>query len=384
MKILISACASDNGRSGIGQYMKAILRELSIAEETSMQWIVYCESGSKQYLDGKDTRMTFREVHPFWTHPLTNLIWHFLLLPFLALWEKSDMVLFLAANRRLSYIPNVPTLGVVHDLSQLHVKGKYDRFRTFYVLSILPFFMRRLNKIVAVSSATAQDLHQHVGLPIARIAVIFNGAELNKFADAQKKPTSLPSVLRERPYILYTARLEHPGKNHITLIEAFAKLKKNDPRNLMLVLAGSDWNGEDIIKQKIQSLGLENDCLLTGFVANEDLPSLTANASVFAFPSLYEGFGIPLLEAMAAGTPICAANTSSLPEVLGNCGLLFNPTSSTDMSHSLNMLLENSHLCAEFIDRGEKRAAKFSWRTSASKLFNECHRLVLLESSEAK
>jgi glycosyltransferase involved in cell wall biosynthesis len=142
------------------------------------------------------------------------------------------------------------------------------------------------------------------------------------------------------------------------------------------VLAGSPWNGADVIDASITQLGLSDDVILTGFVENHLLPELYAAAEVFVFPSLFEGFGIPLLEAMAAGTPVCAANVSSIPEVVGDAALLFDPREPDDIARQLERLLHDTALRQQLVACGRQRAQLFSWDDAASGVLAQCYEAV--------
>lgn len=372
MKVLISACAADNGLSGIGHYIDSIVTHLAADPSLQEHYIVYVE-GRDTFLDDiEDSRFEVRKLSSMFSSVGGNILWHFLMLPIIVLWSRVSVVIFLAANRRLGFVPGVKTIGVVHDLSQLHIVGKYDRFRTFYVLKLLPILMRQLSQVIAVSHSTAKDIRSYVKVPNAKISVIHNGADLQRFANpAVETQDQEPSdgllednpVLAKygitKPYIIYTARLEYPGKNHVRLIEAFCKLRKNC--DVQLVLTGAQWKGSEPIIDKIDALDLGSAIVVTGFVPSEELPTLIQQAALFAFPSLYEGFGIPLLESMAAGTAVCAANVSSLPEVLGEAGLLFDPNDSDDMARVMQCILQNSEIRDDLIEKGYERSATFTW-----------------------
>ncbi len=380
MKILISACATDNGKSGIGQYTRAIIEQFVRQPGDSLQLTIYTDHEAS-FLEDLTVRPEVNVVAlpRMFKSVIGSLVWHFFVLPILTLLRNPDLVLFLAANRRLSWIPWVPTIAVVHDLSQLHIKGKYDAFRTFYVLRILTFLMRRASRVVSVSHSTRRDLVSYARVRKARVSVVHNGAELARFTQAGS-PEVLDKYGIDRPYLIYTARLEHPGKNHVNLIRAFSKMRNH--REMQLVLAGSPWNGAEAIYDEVTRLELEEHVVFTGFVPDADLPMLVQTAEVFVFPSLFEGFGIPLLEAMASSTAVCASNRSSLPEVAGSAALLFDPEDSDDMARVVQEALLIPELRAELVYRGRKRADRFTWQKSAAELLNECRRTVLLSNPQ--
>lgn len=376
MRIGISAFAADGGKSGIGQYMINILRRLpELAPED--QFVLFVNQGDRALFDFAHPRL---EIHasPDWSaHPLVNIFWHLLRLPMLLQRHRCDLVFLPAGNRRLAWWYGVPSLGTVHDLSQLHIPQKYDPLRMFYVMRVLPRMMRRLTRVIAVSDSTRRDLESYAKVPGERIEVIPNGADLSRFfpRDREAAKTELGARMGlPRDFLLYIARLEHPGKNHVRLLEAFSRLQGLTQRPYKLVLVGGRWNGAEVIEAKVKELGLEKQVIFPGFVPNETLPLLYAAADLLVFPSLFEGFGIPLLEAMASGTPVCASNISSLPEVMGDAGLLFDPMEPAAIAVAMHRLLEDRELRERLIARGLARAPRFTWDQASARVVEAIHR----------
>jgi glycosyltransferase involved in cell wall biosynthesis len=378
MKIGISAFAGDSGKSGISQYMKNIFKrlpELSSGDE----YVMFMSSSDREHFDFGHERVRVVTLPNWFGHPVVNIFWHLICLPVMLLAYRCDCVYLPAGNRRLAWWYGVPSIGTVHDLSQLHVEGKYDPFRMFYCKKVLPFLMRRLDRVISVSEATRQDLEQHAGVEHEFIDVVYNGADLEQFKHHYKKPATRRVQKKydiTAPYILYTARLEHPGKNHVRLLEAFANLKRKKEIPHYLILAGSPWFGAEAIYAATQKLGISEHVIFAGFVPNEELPDLYAGADLFAFPSLFEGFGIPLLEAMASGTPIVASNVASIPEVVQDAGLLFEPTRTEEIQYAIARLTKDAELRKTLVKLGLEQSQRFSWDDSAKQVWNICHAAV--------
>jgi glycosyltransferase involved in cell wall biosynthesis len=268
----------------------------------------------------------------------------------------------------------MPSVGTVHDLSQLHVPQKYDALRMFYIMRVLPRMMRRLTRVIAVSDSTRRDLESFARVDPARMRVIHNGADLERFSprDREAAKSIVATELGLPPrFLLYIARLEHPGKNHVRLLEAFASLKRDTGLPHKLVLAGSRWSGAEPIDAKVEQLRLRQDVVFPGFVPNEILPDLYAAADVFVFPSLFEGFGIPVLEAMACGTPVCASDIASIPEIVGEAGLLFDPQEPRAIADTLHRLLTEPSLRAQLVERGLDQVKRFTWDDAAAAVLEE-------------
>lgn len=373
MKIGISAFATDSGKSGISQYAANVVGRL-VALAPQHDFVAFINQSDAAWVQTWHPRLEVIAL-PDWTaQPVASIFWHLVSLPGMLRRHRCDLVFMPAGNRRLAWSYGVPSVGTVHDFSQLHVPQKYDAARMFYIMRVLPGMMRRLTRVISVSESTRRDLESFARVPAERIRVIYNGADLKRFAPRppDEARAELPAELHipER-YVLYLARLEHPGKNHVRLLEAFAALKRSTDLPHKLVLVGGRWNGAEIIHARVAELGLSDLVVFPGFVPNEALPALYAAADAFAFPSLFEGFGIPVLEAMASGTPVCAANTSSIPEVIGDAGLLFDPLDVPAMTDCLSRLLRDQPLRQRLIAAGIERAAGFTWDAAAKATLEE-------------
>jgi glycosyltransferase involved in cell wall biosynthesis len=375
MKMGISAFAGDNGKSGISQYMKHVLKRMPQLSDND-SYVLFMSKSDRSFFDFEHPRIDVVTVADWVGKPMVNILWHLFYLPALLSRHNCDCVYMPAGNRRLAWWYGLPSIGTVHDLSQLHVPGKYDAMRMFYATKILPRMMQRLTHVISVSKSTRKDLVNFAGVNPERIDVVYNGADLEHYSPDhrdQGKQLVLNKYGITNPYILYTARLEHPGKNHVNLLDAFARLKEKSGLPHHLVLAGSPWYGADAIYAVARDLGIEEFVCFAGFVNDSDLPSLYAGADLFVFPSLFEGFGIPLLEAMASGTPVCASNVSSIPEVVKNAGLLFDPEDADDMAASMLQIILDNSLRKKLIQRGLRQSALFSWDDSARQVHNLCH-----------
>jgi glycosyltransferase involved in cell wall biosynthesis len=253
----------------------------------------------------------------------------------------------------------------VHDLGYLHEPQAHRPLDRLYLDLSNRYHVRAATRLLAISQATKDDLVRHYGVAPERVIVTYlaAGDDMRPVDD----PARLGSVKSRcgiaGDYLLYVGTLQ-PRKNLARLVQAFAPVAADYPA-LQLVLAGKKgWMYEEIFAQ-VRRLGLEGRVVFTGYVGEEDLPALYSGALAFVFPSLYEGFGMPVLEAMACGAPVVASNTSSLPEVAGDAALLVDPMAVDALSAALALVAGDPGLRAGLRARGLIQAARFSWERCA-------------------
>jgi len=373
MKVGILTFACDAGRSGIGQYLIHLLREFpKVAPDVEFE-IIGFEDEIEAFLT-PDHPYLLHTVSPRWKHPILNILWQNLLLPRLCKTHGYDAVFLPAANRRLPLWLPCPSVGTVHDFSSMHIAGKYDPLRDLYIKRVLPFLVRRLTRVIADSECTKQDIIQYARVPAERISVIPLGVDHDTFYPRDKGQSQAKVCAKyglRPPYVLYISRIEHPGKNHVALIRAFAQLKRSTTLPHQLVLAGSDWTRAEEVYKAAEGSGLGEEIRFTGFVNAKDLPELYCGADLFVFASLYEGFGMPILEAMACGIPVACSNASSLPEVAGDAAAYFPPSDDLAIAGTISQLLGKPTVGSRFADSGPERALKFAWSNVAKDTLSE-------------
>jgi len=307
--------------------------------------------------------ITLKVVPGYFKKPILNVFWHLLIMPFQIKKDEYEWMLLPAGNRRLMAFYPIKTLVTIHDLSQFHVEKKYDVFRMFYIKHVIPFFLKRADKIFTVSENTAKDMVLHYGMDREKLVVNYNGVNIENFSLTFSVDDKKLKI--DKPYILYVARIEHPGKNHLNLIKAYEKLPESYKQKYDLCLIGSDWNGAEVVHAYARASQDSDRIQFLGYVHNNELPHYYRNATLFVFPSFYEGFGIPVVEAMASGTPVAASCTSSLPEVGGAAAAYFDPESPDHISEIMYDILKDPIYRNKMCERGYEQVKKFNWNTHA-------------------
>lgn len=360
MRILVDCIPYDDGKSGISVYVREVVRALA-AQGHDLTLLT--EPGvAARHFPG------FRAIEaPGYTrHAALSALWHLFVLPRrLARWRADfDGFFVTAANRRVCWRWPLPTVATVHDLANVHIQGKYSPLRMLYLAHLLPCVVRRADRLVAVSRATADDMAAHWRIPASRVTVLYNG--VSPLPHPAGRPSWVEANgLRPNGYLLYVSRIEHPGKNHVRLIAAFERLDAD----LDLVIAGSDWKDADVVHARAAASPRAARIRFTGFLPNEDLAEAYRGAALYVFPSRFEGFGLSLVEAFAEGVPCACSANGALGEIAGDAAETFDPDDVEAMAAALRRVLgESADARAARVTRGRARAAAFSWTAHAEGL----------------
>lgn len=257
----------------------------------------------------------------------------------------------------------------IHDLAFSNPEYR-DHFPSDLLKKLIAFTgprVRQAAHLIAVSESTKRDIIEYYQFPEERITVIGHGFDNSIFnTEIEQNREICKKYSITKPFIVSVGVLQ-PRKNFQRLIKAFYSLKRlhNIPHKLV-IMGGKAWQYKEIINLP-DRLGIMDEVVFTGFLSVEDLAYLVKGSSLFVFPALYEGFGIPVLEAMACGVPVAASNTASVPEVVGDAGLLFDPRSVDDIANKMYQILSNATLKEELVRRGLERIKAFSWEKTAQK-----------------
>ena len=366
MKIGISTSVIQAGKSGIAEYVLSLVRTFR-AHAGQHQFVLFVLENDLPLFEFASDSMRLVPVPERNRSPVRDIIWHQTALPRLAKQLGLD-VLHVPSYRRLPWRRPCGLVGTVHDLAAFHIADKYDWKRMWYGRVGAAVLARRQDEIITVSESTACDIRAFWKLPAETVTVIHHGVDHGRFSPVSRQAARHLRQTRfslQQPFFLYVARLEHPAKNHVRLVQAFDAFKRTTGSRWQLVLAGSDWHGAEAIHQAVQQSSAHGDIRCLGFVAEEHLPLLYRAAEVCVYPSLYEGFGFPPLQAMASGCPVICSDRGSLGEVVADAALTVNPEDVGDLTAKMSRLAGDPALRRKLSSRGLPRARLFDWQRTA-------------------
>jgi glycosyltransferase involved in cell wall biosynthesis len=297
-------------------------------------------------------------------------LWHRARLPVPIQAFVGPVDLYHATNFMLPpLLPGTRSLLTVHDLSFARVPETANASLMALLNRVVPASVRRATHIAADSEATRQDLISLYGTPPKKVTVIYSGVDARfhpQYDAARLTEVRARYGIDQRPYVLAVGTVQ-PRKNYIRLVEAAAEVRRRG-HDIQVIFAGGKGWLDDPLYAAVQAADMSSHVRFIGFADDADLPALYSGAVLTAMPSLYEGFGLPVLEAMACGSPVVTSAVSSLPEVAGDAALLIDPTDTHALADALDRILGDDLLRADLTARGLAQAARFTWDDAAAQL----------------
>ena len=370
------------GIAGSGRYISELIKAL-VKLDHRHQLILFGNADNLHLLPSDGCRRV-------------NCGWQTTVRPLRVLWEQ--LALPLAVRRHRIDVLHSPvfvaplllpcaSVVTILDMTWFTLPGQHTRVKGTYFRTMIPPTARHAARIIAISEASKQDVVTLLGTPTEKMEVTHLGVDLDVFCPGAFKGQAGELEARDgvhRPYVLYVGKLE-PRKNLPVLIEAFASIAQEFPDH-QLVLAGNPGWDYQVIHEMAARVSHGKRIQFTGFVSEVDLPVLYAGADLFVYPSSYEGFGIPVLEAMACGTPVITSNVSSMPEVAGDAGLLVDPLDVAELTEAMRQMLSDSELRQQLREKGLERAKQFTWEETARRtlqVYEEAYALAQGQVTEA-
>ncbi|MEW5975368.1 MAG: glycosyltransferase family 1 protein [Acidobacteriota bacterium] len=369
---------------GIGVYIRNLALQLAQLDKQS-EYLLICHDRDRSELGALPPNFSFLV-----DRSQDSLFWNDFVLPYLL--KKQSVQLLHTPHYRAPRFVSCKSVLTIHDC--VHVlfpnyadsRLGYQRARKATRRAV-----RRSCHIFAVSEATQRDIMRLFHVAEEKITVVYNAIDDRAVlaVDPELQRRVLERYQVQDPFLLYAGNIK-PHKNLARIIEAFSVLKvdlKQHPqwKNLKLLIIGDELSKHQFLRRTVIRSGVQHDVRFFGFVPYETLKVFYHAAQIFVFPSLYEGFGLPPLEAMANGTPVLTSNVSSLPEVLGDAALLVNPENVFEISKGLKFLLLDLEARHDYIQRGYQQARKYSWRRAAELVWGTYQKLLLSgDESERK
>lgn len=354
----------DAAKSGAWRVFTSTLRALSRLDAVRLAAIIPADR-EDDFLDLENEVEIVRVgVSP--TEPLRNIVWHALFLPRIVLRLGAD-VLHVPAHNLLVSRKVCPTVITIHDITEFHLTRHYDPLRTLYRRFVVPRNARLADRIATVSHWTGTDIADTLGVARERIVVAPNGVD-PAFRPVPRETAQ--RVVRDTlaistPYLLYVGQIHMPNKNLVRLVEAFANARPRLPSGTSLVLAGREVTGAEEVRAAIRRRKIEAAVRWVGYVPDGTLTELYSAALAFCYPSLHEGFGLPVIEAMSCGTPVVTSNTTGLDEIAREAALQVDPTDTAALTDALVRAVNDQPLRAQLIQAGLNRARCYSWDATA-------------------
>ncbi len=367
MKIGFSTSVIQRGKTGVAQYVFALLRAM-LAHVDKNEFNLFVLEEDLPLFDFAKGKMKLIAVAEKFRPAVKNVLWHQAELPKIAKKLGLD-VLHIPSYRRMLWRAPCPLVATIHDLAPFHINDKYDWKRMIYGRVIVKQLARRQDGIIAVSENTARDLETFFGLGRDRVKVVWNGIDHQRFQPgdvAAAKTLATKNWQLNRPFFLFVSRLEHPGKNHVRLIEAFNQFKSATKSDWLLALGGSEWHGAEAIHAAAAASPFKADIRFLGFVSDAELPGLYHATDVFIYPSLFEGFGFPPIEAMACGIPVISSTRGSLREVVADAALTIEPENITEIAGALGKMSGSADERQRWRAAGFVNARRFDWNENAA------------------
>lgn len=343
---------------GIGNYLQHLLREMLVASENSFRLYYDAEPAAKPFALSRrvhDSRLAIRGSRLF--------TWEQCALPSAVRRDRMDLLH--CPGNTLPWWQPCPTVLTLHDVALTRLDNGEDARWLFYWRNVMPHCIAKASLIITDSEFSKQEIIQTIHLPAEKIRVVHLGADPFFCQLSPPEVSRLRAVYKLPGEFIFALGAESPHKNTRRLVEAFREMKKCNACSQRLVVAGLQPGILQELRAMLQESPLSDEVVLLGFIDKEMLRFLYNAADLFVFPSLYEGFGFPVLEAMACGAPVAASNRASIPEVAGIAALFFNPEDVHAIQTTMEQVLSSHSLAEDLRAKGLERVKRFRWDKAA-------------------
>lgn len=358
MRIGIDATALPSPLFGAGNYIAELIRALTHLDETN-EYLVFTKPTHKSLFDSARAEIIPASL----PSRIMRIGWEQTFLPLLVKRHRIDLLH--SPHYTIPLVKFCPTVVTFHDMIFFLHPEMHLYYKRLFFRSIIPLSARIADAIVAASENTRSDIIKLMGVSGQKVHTIPYGISpiFHPVTDPEELCRARAKYELPEKYFIYVGNFE-PRKNIPGLIRAFARLRPKDI-NCWLVLAGTRGWQDSAIFSTLEELNLADRVLLPGFISQADLPAIYSSSIALVYPSRYEGFGLPVLEAMACGAPVITSNISSMPEIVGDAGILIDPTDEDELADAMHRVSSNNGLRAQLAGTGINRAKSFSWDRAA-------------------
>ena len=357
--------------TGIGRVLIEMLKRVAYINNED-KYIVFKNFDFHDYDELKNiNNIKLVDINVSKNSPLKNIIWHQWKFQMLQKKYKCD----------IAYIPNfslllwkrIPTIVTIHDLIEFNIPDKFSKPRMMYRKVIDPLMVHNSDYITTVSECSKNDIIKFCGAKEDKIKVITNAADRDRFKLYDKR--TVETVIHKynleyQSYFLFVGTIDYPGKNIMSAIKAYELLRNEKPIKEKLVIIGKNGFNANIIYDYVNKSPYKDSIIFTGYIEDLELPLLYAGCKIMIYLSLYEGFGLPVLEAMSCGVPVICSNTSCFPEVIGNLDISVPPLDIKQIKEKIASLISDNNYYRMISNKCYERANNFSWEKSAQEYYN--------------
>jgi glycosyltransferase involved in cell wall biosynthesis len=361
MKVGIDTFGCNHGHSGIGSYLISLINELQNVDDISFE--LFGEEADRLSFIPAGGKVTFHGLNA--GQGRSHRTWHQVKIDTLALKQHYDVIFYPAGSEVIPLFQHVPGVAVVNNVLSDLFRTNRNPFLKFAHITAL----KRTDAIIASSQFIRKDLIS-LGINPEKIEVIHHGIDHSHFyphTEFEDDTVPIKPFSIKRPFIIYASRLQNAEKKHVELIKAFSLFKKQTSLPHRLVLAGDEGDYSDEVRKAASESEFASDIFITGYFPHEHLPELYSCADACIFPSVTEGVGLPVIEAMATGIPVACAKAGSLPEIAGDCAYYFNPDDIEETANAINTVITDTKVRERLLKGGFEWTKRFSWEKTAAR-----------------
>jgi glycosyltransferase involved in cell wall biosynthesis len=346
---------------GYGYFIHELFRGLVKRHPEHQFYFLFDRPFNDEFIFSSNVRPVV--VSPPARHPLLWKYWYDVKIAVVLKKIKADV--FVSPDGYCSLTTKVPQCLVVHDLGFLHQTDAYKKSHVRFLKRKTPKFLRKAKSIVTVSQFSKDDIVKHYKTKPEKIDVVYNGVkEIFRPVSLDVKNVIKEKFTEGNEYFIYVGAIQ-PRKNLVNLLKAFSIFKKRLQSNMKLLIAGRlAWKNEEFL-QLIKTYKYRSDVVLTGYLPEKELANVLGSAYALVYPSLFEGFGVPVVEAMKCEVPVLTSEKTSMEEAAGDAALYFNPNNHQDIADKMMLIYKDENLRKQLIEKSKTNAAKYDWEKSA-------------------